>query len=509
MSGKRAAGSDKPSSSGRIRQTFYASPCHVAGPSEEPNTAADIGQRTSDAMPLAAENVGMPTPAFLQQRLSKRYGPDWQPNKPKDKGKQLTEVLSHVTHDMHWRRLQTIAEYAPPDAMFANMNWKQILDTVWLEAHTCAGGIAMMQGNPTAPAMSRGQSSSDAPVESVRVSVVNCPEWSVDAWHKAVCNSKLESLDGLYQYLQRWSISDKHVRDCMNGDQPVPTATAGLGGWLADYVYTRFLVLTERARPTIQFVVVANKLYADLWGRLSETHRSAGQAGNTLEHLCWHAHEHSRSEFILAVVWHVSPTTITDQANGALLQENAAALVEPPLALPQGQSQDETQSDEMPVEAAHLTADENIVVTSLVAVSEPYHVTEQVHRDNQSNRPVNIKKDILAPLNAACKWDADTNSWILPNTPEQPLTICRNWKNALGDKYPRGADVTGCLPTFFLEEADANQHGAPRLDLVLSFSNGDTVRYHPGATPISSRDPQPTDAMQARINLRRKLQAQS
>ena len=174
MSGKRAAGSDKPSSSGRIRQTFYASPCHVAGPSEEPNTAADIGQRTSDAMPLAAENVGMPTPAFLQQRLSKRYGPDWQPNKPKDKGKQLTEVLSHVTHDMHWRRLQTIAEYAPPDAMFANMNWKQILDTVWLEAHTCAGGIAMMQGNPTAPAMSRGQSSSDAPVESVRVSVVNC-----------------------------------------------------------------------------------------------------------------------------------------------------------------------------------------------------------------------------------------------------------------------------------------------------------------------------------------------
>ena len=140
------------------------------------------------------------------------------------------------------------------------------------------------------------------------------------------------------------------------------------------------------------------------------------------------------------------------------------------------------------------------------------HVTEQVpaaSRDNQSKRLVNIKKDILAPLNAACKWDADTNSWILPNTPEQPLTICRNWKNALGDKYPRGADVTRCLPTFFLEEADANQHGAPRLDLVLSFSNGDTVRYHPGATPISSRDPQPTDAMQARINRRRKLQAQS
>ena len=166
MSGKRAAGSDKPSSSNKIGQTFYASHCHVAGPSEEPNTAADIGQRTSDAMPLAAENVGMPTPAWL----SKRYGPDWQPaNKPNDKGKQLTEVLSHVTHDMHWRRLQTIAEYAPPDATFANMNWKQILDTVWLEAHTCGW-------------MDCG---------------LDCPEWSVDGWHKAVCNSNLESLEAL------------------------------------------------------------------------------------------------------------------------------------------------------------------------------------------------------------------------------------------------------------------------------------------------------------------------
>ena len=312
----------------------------------------------------------------------------------------------------------------------------------------------------------------------------------------------------------------------MNGDQPVPTATAGLGGWLADYVYTRFLVLTERARPTIQFVVVPNKLYADLWGRLSEVHRSAEQAGNTLEHLCWHAHEHSRSEFILAVVWHLSPpTTITDQANALAVaqgqpdEESAdeevtglAALQSLLLEGPAAESVPTTALDGSAAgdaSAAHLTADENIVVTSLVAVSEPYHVTEQVHRDNQSNSPgVNIKKQILAPLNAACTWDADTRSWILPNTPEQPLTIC-DWKNALGNKYPRGADVTRCLPTFFLQEADPNNDGAPRLDLVLSFSNGDSVRYHPGATPISSRDPQPTKAMQNRMNLRRKRQAQS
>ena len=45
----------------------------------------------------------------------------------------------------------------------------------------------MMQGKPTAPAMSRGQSSSDAPAnlmgpESVRVSVVNCGAYAVDAF---------------------------------------------------------------------------------------------------------------------------------------------------------------------------------------------------------------------------------------------------------------------------------------------------------------------------------------
>ena len=77
-------------------------------------------------------------------------------------------------------------------------------------------------------------------------------------------------------------------------------------------------------------------------------------------------------------------------------------------------------------------------------------------------------------------------------------------EETLGVAYPHGESVTRCIPPFFLDEADASREGKPRLDIVLILSNGESARYHPGAKLILSTDPQPTDAMTKRMNLRKK-----
>ena len=63
-----------------------------------------------------------------------------------------------------------------------------------------------------------------------------------------------------------------------------------------------------------------------------------------------------------------------------------------------------------------------------------------------------------------------------------------------------GANITAVVPTFYQDEPDPNQRDAPRLDIVVSFADGRSVRYHPSAEPIWSDQPQPTKAMQIRYN---------
>ena len=71
-----------------------------------------------------------------------------------------------------------------------------------------------------------------------------------------------------------------------------------------------------------------------------------------------------------------------------------------------------------------------------------------------------------------------------------------DWQNML--KLPPGWTPTNFVPTFFHDEPDPNQKGNPRLDIVVSFDNGVSARYHPSAVPIWSTETQPTDAMQTR-----------
>ena len=77
-----------------------------------------------------------------------------------------------------------------------------------------------------------------------------------------------------------------------------------------------------------------------------------------------------------------------------------------------------------------------------------------------------------------------------------------------GRKYsafvPRVTSVS-VLPTFYADEPDPNQGDSTRLDVVVSFADGRSVRYHPSAGPTWSDEAQPTKAMQQRYNRARKL----
>ena len=145
----------------------------------------------------------------------------------------------------------------------------------------------------------------------------------------------------------------------------------------------------------------------------------------------------------------------------------------------------------------------------------------------------NLRKDILDPLYEACTFDEKTNEWIVPREKTR-LKIDRfYWHKALGKAFPHDRTITSCIAKFFLLECEPKRSCKPRLDIVLSFSDapggmrlqeansfGDiqepsstnshgclSVRYHPGAKLIWSNEAQPTAAMQTRINLARKRNA--
>ena len=65
--------------------------------------------------------------------------------------------------------------------------------------------------------------------------------------------------------------------------------------------------------------------------------------------------------------------------------------------------------------------------------------------------------------------------------------------------------IVSIVPTFYLDEPDHNQQNKPRLDILVSFNDGETVRDHPRADLIWYSTQQPTKAMRKRYDLREKL----
>ena len=92
----------------------------------------------------------------------------------------------------------------------------------------------------------------------------------------------------------------------MQGSEACQKPTADIGGWLADYCNTAFLVLTGQAKPKVIYKVVSNALYRSLAELIGPIGLSAENTGNVWEQLCWHAYEQSKGAFIIAVIWNTT-----------------------------------------------------------------------------------------------------------------------------------------------------------------------------------------------------------
>ena len=74
----------------------------------------------------------------------------------------------------------------------------------------------------------------------------------------------MDTIDGLSRFLTRWTETDQLVKQWVTREMLVSRASADLGGWLADYVNTTYLLLTKCAKTGVVYKVVHNQVYASL-----------------------------------------------------------------------------------------------------------------------------------------------------------------------------------------------------------------------------------------------------
>ena len=85
-----------------------------------------------------------------------------------------------------------------------------------------------------------------------------------------------------------------------------------------------------------------------------------------------------------------------------------------------------------------------------------------------------------------------------------------DWRNVGGVKSAvlQSVKVLSWTVRFYEDECDASPDAwpdRPRLDAVLTLSNGGWVRWHPSGQPIMSTEPMPTQAMTIRLNRKKNL----
>ena len=120
-------------------------------------------------------------------------------------------------------------------------------------------------------------------------------------------------------------------------------------------------------------------------------------------------------------------------------------------------------------------------------------------------QPASVREIIQNVYKRSCV--PNNTSWtVLQREHVLPISVL-NWRQMLGAKHPPEHEVVQSVATFFPDEPDWNREGRPRLDIVLTFSNGHSARYHPRAALMWSTEQQPTDAMQKRMNYGKKLRA--
>ena len=106
-----------------------------------------------------------------------------------------------------------------------------------------------------------------------------------------------------------------------HGEYSPPLQGGVIGGWLADYCNTRFLVDSKQAKATIKYQAVPNAFYKSLADLIGPFGMSAENSGDVWEQLCWHAFEHGRGAFVLSVIWNTTYRCLHSEMNSASVSQ--------------------------------------------------------------------------------------------------------------------------------------------------------------------------------------------
>ena len=191
--------------------------------------------------------------------------------------RKISEILRCRVARDHWLKLQAFAQ-TDQEATLKEIPWNYIVKLVW----TAALKESHMENE-------------------VSHSVVG-----IQVWRRILENLHLDTVDGLYEYVSSWAEQDDVVHRSIFLAETQEYETSDIGGWIADYMNTVFLVSTGRVRATVKYTVVQNYLYHKLSQEIGPRNRSPLHSGNAWEQLCWHAFEKDRGAFILAVIWHTT-----------------------------------------------------------------------------------------------------------------------------------------------------------------------------------------------------------
>ena len=225
----------------------------------------------------------------------------WQPPAPgklRGKWRDIGEILTCCTDDMGWKALQDVGRKYPGGTL-ATLDWRLLLQQLWKSA--IKEGIRCNSG------------------------VVQPADWhdemDVETWQKILFACELDTVEGLRKYVEAWFGEDRLVLQWMQGAVKCKKPTADIGGWLADYCNTAFLVLSKQGKPNIKFRVVSNALYKSLADLIGPWGMSAESSGNVWEQLCWHAFEHDRGAFVLSVIWNTTYRCMHSEKNSASVSQ--------------------------------------------------------------------------------------------------------------------------------------------------------------------------------------------
>jgi len=209
----------------------------------------------------------------------------------------ISEVVEQCTPEMAWTKLHSFAALSSPTATLKLIPWTHVITQVWHMALRESGyksGVA--------------------------------PPTDIDTWQDILLGTQLHTVEDLHQYVLDWAREDPLVQTWLTGSVSCRKATADIGGWLMDYVNTAFLRMTGQAKLRVHYRVVDNRLYHSLGQLIGNPDLGREKTGDAWEQLGWHAFEHDRGAFILAVIWNTS--------NRALSQHPANATDGHPKAPP-------------------------------------------------------------------------------------------------------------------------------------------------------------------------------